>query len=173
MDIARPGGCDEIRDSRGVAIADLDLDGRLDLVISNNNAGAGIYLNRLETAGHWIGLTLEGDQSNRNAVGARVLLTAGGKTQHRVVEAGSGFASQAPFALHLGVGQASRIDGLTVYWPNGGVDRFSKEKLETFIDCNLYLREGTGILKLRERSLSRQAAVSSSPANQAGGGTPQ
>ncbi len=127
-------------------MADLDANGTLDMVIANNNAPPTIYLNRLETAGHWVDLDLEGDQSNRNAVGAKVVLEAGGKKMHRVVKAGSGFASQSPLMLHIGLGEATAIDSLEVTWPNGRVDRFEGEELN--IDCRLSLREGSGHLVL-------------------------
>ncbi len=143
VDIARPTGADGIKDGRGVAIADLDNDGRLDLVISNNNAAPTLYLNQLESPGHWVRLKLEGSESNRNALGAKAILTAGGKPIHRVVEAGSGFASQAPLDLHFGLGAATRIDALEIHWPSGKVETFQgSELMDTPIDCTHRIREG-------------------------------
>ena len=149
VDVARASGSDEISDSRGLAFADFDSDGRLDLVINNNNAPPSLYMNRLKNAGHWVGLSLEGVESNRAAIGAEVVLKAGGKTLYRKVEAGHGFASQAPLAVHIGIGKANAIEAIEVHWPSRRVDRFTEAELEEMLDCMLYLKEG-GKLKVRE-----------------------
>src|SRR5262249_19710836 len=73
-------GPDSTRDGRGIALADFDHDGRMDLFVTNANAEPFLYHNVLPTGAHWIELGLEGRRSNRDAVGARVLITAGGRT---------------------------------------------------------------------------------------------
>ena len=120
-DVARPAGADNPRDSRGFAAADFDGDGRLDLVASNNDAAPTVYLSRVEPAGHWLRLELEGRRANRDAVGARLRFTVGGRTLTRFVEAGSGYASQHPLAVHVGLGDATRVDAAVVVWPDGEV----------------------------------------------------
>ncbi|MCP3963360.1 MAG: hypothetical protein GY719_36440 [bacterium] len=114
-------------DGRGVAVADFDGDGRLDLAINNNNSRPTIYDNRLP-AGNWLRLELVGSESNRDAVGAKAQLsfrTGDGavRTLTRWVEAGSGYASQSAFPLHFGLGDASAVEAVEITWPSGRVAR--------------------------------------------------
>src|SRR4030095_12397898 len=80
IDIARPTGSDSVKDGRGVAVADFNNDGRLDLVMKNNNETPVLYVNNLKRSGNSIELKLVGTESNRDAIGACVRLTVGGKT---------------------------------------------------------------------------------------------
>ncbi len=116
--MARPSGADGILDGRGVATADFDGDGRLDLAINNNNSQPTFYMNRL-TAGNWMRLELVGDSGNRDAVGAKIRLTVADKTLTRWVEAGSGYAAQSAFPVHFGLGSAEWIDNVEITWPSG------------------------------------------------------
>ncbi|MDJ0834877.1 MAG: CRTAC1 family protein [Acidobacteriota bacterium] len=129
-DVARPAGADCIRDSRGVAIADFDRDGRLDIAINNNNAEPFIYRNAYEGAGEWLGFRLIGKKSNRDAIGASVTLTVNGKAMTRFVEAGSGYASQGQTTIHMGLGVDAQLERLEVRWPSGQHDTFEKAVLD-------------------------------------------
>jgi hypothetical protein len=111
-------GLDSTRDGRGVAVADFDNDGRLDLFVANANNLPYLYRNTAPFA-HWAGFVLEGKASNREAVGARLRLTAGGRTLLRFVDGGNGFAAQSSRRVHFGLGTAERIDKLEVLWPSG------------------------------------------------------
>ncbi len=130
VDVGRAIGADALPDGRAVAIADLDLDGRLDLAINNNAAAPTILLNRVPDAGRSVALDLVGSRSNRDAVGARVRLTAGGRTMTRLVEAGSGYASQSSHTLHFGLGEATRVEAVEVEWPSGHRQALDREQLE-------------------------------------------
>ena len=129
-DVARPLQCDELEESRGVAIADLDRDGKLDIVMNNNAAPPTIYLNRIASSGSFVRFGLRGDPSlagghasSPDALGARVELLAddGGekRTLVRQVEAGSGFAAQSESTLHFGLGETASIDEVKIRWPSG------------------------------------------------------
>ncbi len=123
-DVARAVGVDEIRDSRAVVTADLNQDGRLDLVMQNNASTPTVYLNKAtSTDGNMVQLTLVGTRCERDAIGTRVEITyiESSGEQHTVVrwvEAGNGYASQSPNQLHFGLGDCKTIQSLSIYWPD-------------------------------------------------------
>jgi hypothetical protein len=139
-------GSDEIKDSRGVAIADFDGDGRLDITINNSNNRPTVLFNNLKKSGNWMGVKLVGDQSNRDAIGAHVLLTASDKTMMRQIEAGSGYSSQAMMVAHFGIGEAEQIDGLEIRWPNGNTQKFEAPALAGMINQIITIEEGRDTL---------------------------
>lgn len=147
IDIARPTGSDSVKDGRGVAVADFNRDGRLDLVMNTNNETPVLYLNNLKKSGNAIELKLVGIESNHDAIGAYVRLTSGGKTMTRQVEAGSGYASQMMLPVHFGLGSAS-VDEIEIRWPSGLVQRIQGQKLKTMIKGSRELRieEGSDAL---------------------------
>lgn len=137
-------GADIKRDSRGVAAADLDRDGRIDLVIANNGAPPTILMNYLQSAGRWVELELVGSRSNRDAVGASVRLTAGGTTMLRTVAAGSGYSAQSQHPLHFGLADAAAIESLEVRWPSGEMETLSGETLREVVPINVRSRLAEG-----------------------------
>jgi enediyne biosynthesis protein E4 len=112
-----------------VAVADFNNDGRLDLVMNANNETPVLYLNNLRKVGNSVELKLVGTRSNRDAIGAIVRLTAGGKTMLRQVEAGSGYASEMMLPLHFGLGNADHVDRIEIRWPSGLVQRLEGQEL--------------------------------------------
>ncbi|HXO22406.1 MAG TPA: VCBS repeat-containing protein, partial [Thermoanaerobaculia bacterium] len=94
-DEAARHGLDSTRDGRGIAVADFDNDGRQDLFVANAGAAPYLYHNVLPLPRHWVDFVLSGTRSNRAAVGARVLLTAAGRTYLRFVDGGNGFGGQS------------------------------------------------------------------------------
>jgi hypothetical protein len=150
MDVARPTGSDCVKDSRGVAVADLDGDGRLDMVINNNNETPTLYLNGLKRTGNAVELKLvgaavadaSGPRSTRDAIGATVRVTAGGKTMTRQVEAGSGYASESMRPLHFGLGAADRIESVEITWPSGLVQRMEGAQVEGWVNKLMRVEEG-------------------------------
>jgi hypothetical protein len=152
-DVARPLGCAHIKDSRGVAIADLNSDGRLDMVISNNADPPVIYLNRLTETGDWFRIDLlDPTTSNPDALGARVELTlsepSGNPTLTRFVESGSGFASQSELTLHFGLGQSPRIAGIDVVWPDGDRQALPQQHLSSFVGQWIQVSRGEKELQI-------------------------
>jgi hypothetical protein len=118
-DEAARHGLDSTRDGRGIAVADFDNDGRMDLFVTNANAEPFLYHNVLPTGAHWLELKLEGRKSNRDAVGAKALVHAGGRTLLRFVDGGNGFASQSTKRLHFGLAETAVVERLEVLWPSG------------------------------------------------------
>jgi hypothetical protein len=123
---------------RGLATADLDLDGDSDLVFTENNGPARLYRNGL-AKGHWLRIKPVGVSSNRDGVGAVVSVTAGGRTQTRMVRTGSSYLSQSERAVLFGLGDAAAVDEITVHWPSGVIDRLTGVPP----DQRLTMREGS------------------------------
>ncbi|MEO8563972.1 MAG: VCBS repeat-containing protein [bacterium] len=107
--------------SYGAAYADLDNDGRLDLVVNNIDAPAFIYRNvqPADDAHHYLRVALEGIASNRRGFGATLILTAGGQKQYLYQSPARGFMSSVDDRPHFGLGSAKRVDTLAVIWPDG------------------------------------------------------
>jgi hypothetical protein len=107
--------------SYGAAYADLDDDGRLDLVVNNIDAPAFIYHN-VQRAGddhHSLTVRLDGESPNRRGIGATLTITAGGKKQYLYQSPYRGFMSTVDDRPHFGLGRATRVDSLEVTWPDG------------------------------------------------------
>ncbi len=117
-DVAWVNGADRIEDGRGLAVTDVDEDGRPDLVLRNYRQPATLLRNE-GPAHHWVSFELIGVRSNRDAVGARVRLRTGASGQTRVVNAGSGYLSSSSKRLHFGLGDATRVDEAEIAWPSG------------------------------------------------------
>jgi hypothetical protein len=104
---------------RGCANLDMDGDGSLDVVLSANGGAARLLRNDNRTGHHWVRLRLEGDgkRSNRSAIGARVVLEAGGREQRREVASTRGYLSGSELVLTIGLGKETKIDRVTIHWP--------------------------------------------------------
>jgi hypothetical protein len=103
---------------RGSAIGDLDDDGKIDLVVSNL-AGHAVVLHNDSRGGHWLTLALRDHGGNIEAIGAKVWLSAGGRTQYREVSGGGAYLSANDRRLHFGLGAAPRADKIEIRWPDG------------------------------------------------------
>lgn len=181
MDVARPTGADSAKDGRGVAVADFNGDGRLDIVINNNNETPTLYINNLRRSGNAVELRLVGAggddnlhvRSTRDALGAVVRLTAGGVTMTRQVEAGSGYASESMRPLHFGLGGADHIDAIEITWPGGRVQRIEGESLAALgVNSSMTIEEGSepsGLVALA-RPPSRPTALAGTPRAGGNGG---
>jgi hypothetical protein len=103
---------------RGVALGDLDNDGRIDLVISHLNEPLVILHNEAATGNHWLGIQLIG-KDHADIVGARVTLEVAGRKQTRFAKGGGSYASSSDRRLVFGLGEAEQVGRLTVVWPSG------------------------------------------------------
>ena len=128
-DISQEAGVDNDQDGRGIALADFDNDGRLDLFQTNADQPALLYHGVTEGGGNWVQFLLTGTKSNRDGIGARVKLTAGGITQIHEIDGGNGYAGQSMKRAHFGLGKASRIDQVEIHWPSGTVDKVPTAKI--------------------------------------------
>jgi hypothetical protein len=104
---------------RGSAVADLDNDGDLEIIVSNCGEPPLVMRNDVVNRRHWLALTLRGRESNRFGIGARVIVEAGGLRQVREVGTAGSYLSASPPALHVGLGSRSTVERLTIRWPSG------------------------------------------------------
>ncbi len=109
----------EERVSRGLAVGDLDDDGRLDVVINDLDGRAQVLQNVHPAAGNWLLVELRGAGKNRSAIGAVVTVKTGELTQRRLLRSGTGYLSQDDPRQHFGLGAAAKVDALEVRWPDG------------------------------------------------------
>ena len=120
-----------------MAVGDIDNDGRPDVLVVSQNEPV-ILLHNQTDGGHFLVLGLEGTASPRDAVGAVVSVTCGGRTRIAPRLGGGSFQSAGDPRLHFGLGEARRVDRVEVRWPSGRVDRYS----DLAADTGYLLREG-------------------------------
>lgn len=113
-----------LRSRRGIALGDVNNDGRLDILVFNVGAPPSLFLNETKTDNHWITLHLVGKKSNRMAIGARVTVTTGNVKQVDEVRAGGSYLSTSDPRLHFGLGSSALFDGIEVLWPSGLLEKF-------------------------------------------------
>jgi hypothetical protein len=109
---------------RGVAMADYDADGDLDVALSESNRPARLLRNERGQDSSWLEIDLAGTRSNRDGIGARVTLLALGRRQIQEVRSGTSYCSQHELRLHFGLGGAGSYDGIEIRWPSGLAERF-------------------------------------------------
>ncbi len=117
------------RPARGLAVGDLDGDGRPEIVLVNMNSTPSLLKNR-GPHGHFLNLDLQGTQSNRSAIGARVVLHVAGRNMIDEVISGGSYYSQNSFTLHFGLGTATVVDGIDIHWPSGIVQHIGRTQAD-------------------------------------------
>jgi len=116
------------RVGRGIAYADINNDGRLDVLISTNSGPVYLFRNEAQgtsAANRSLRIRLTGTKSNRDGIGATVKLTSGGETQTQMLRSGSSYLSASELVLTFGLAQREKADGIEIRWPSGQVDRLT------------------------------------------------
>ncbi|MBV9074636.1 MAG: CRTAC1 family protein [Acidobacteria bacterium] len=124
---------------RGLAIGDLWNNGKLSAVITNMGEAPSLLVNEMSYPNHWIAVRTIGTKSNRDGIGAKITIKAGGRVFVNEVRSGSSYSSSNDMRLHFGLGSAAKIDSLEVRWPTGAVESFDAK-----LDAINSIKEGTG-----------------------------
>jgi len=135
------GGFEKPRVGRGLAYADFDRDGDLDILLTTNNGPAVLFRNDQLAGNHSIRFELQGTQSNRDAIGASVQIFAGDLHQLRTLRGGSSYLSQSELPLTFGLAKRDKIDRVVIHWPSGRSEEYKNLPAQKAYKC----LEGKGI----------------------------
>lgn len=117
---------------RGVAFADFDNDGFVDVLVANNGDPPLLLRNSGGNGNRFLNIKLVGHKSNRDAMGARIRVFAGGLSQIREVAGGGSYLSQSDLRAHFGLGKATRVESIEVSWPSGQKQTFRDLDVDKF-----------------------------------------
>ena len=125
VSLAAGPGILQRRAARGLAVADIDNDGRLEALINSQNERPALLAQKGEVQGNWIILDLEGTRSNRSAIGARVEVLGASGSQHGEVRGGGSYLSQNDLRLHFGIGDEATVE-IRIRWPSGSLQKLDR-----------------------------------------------
>ena len=121
---------------RGMAIGDIDNDGRIDAVVTTNGGSAYVLMNQTEHSGHWLTLRLIGHKSNRDAIGAVVEADTGNRKQWASVTTSSGYLSASDPRVHFGLGDSATASCVEIRWPSGIVQTLTGAKADQMLQVD-------------------------------------
>jgi hypothetical protein len=121
--------------ARGLAVGDYNNDGALDVLVANNGGAPVLLRNNAAKGRNWLGIKLEGVTCNRDAIGAKIVWTAGGKTIRRLKNNGGSYLSSHDPREILGIGPATKIDELEIHWPapSKRIDKFTNLAVNRYL----------------------------------------
>ena len=140
---ATGSGLADVIPARGAAFGDIFNDGHIGVVLNNMDSAPALLRNVVKNSNHWLAFKLVGGpKSPRDAIGAKMFVTAGGARQRGDVISGGGYGSNSDQRLHFGLGTATKVDRIEIYWPSGK----KEEIVVPGMDRILTLVEGRGVV---------------------------
>ena len=122
--------------ARGLAIGDINNDGRVDAVVTTNDGPAHILRNQTPTANHWLTLSLTGHRSNRDGIGAEIKLTTAHGSQLVTVTTSGGYLSASDKRAHFGLGSDTVANAIDIRWPSGILQHLDNVKADQFLQVD-------------------------------------
>ena len=126
---------------RGVAVGDYDRDGDLDILLTENNGPVHLWRNDTVEKS-FLRVILESKTNNRNALGAKVIVTIGDYKMERIIRTGSSYLSQSELTASFGLGNHTAVDSLSIIWPSGSIDTFTDIKNNR----EIFIKEGSNLV---------------------------
>ena len=130
--------------SRAAALGDYDNDGDLDILVSMNGGAPRLLRNDTANGNHWLQVSLVGTRSNRDGIGAKLTLTAGGRKQFTEAMGGRSYQAAHDPRIHFGLGPHKKVESLEITWPSGTVDRIENIDADRLVT----VKEGVGVVEL-------------------------
>ncbi|MGH9743989.1 MAG: CRTAC1 family protein [Candidatus Acidiferrum sp.] len=140
---------------RGIATADYDNDGGIDIAINNRGDYPELLHNEGGNRNHWLEVLLIGTRSNRDGIGSSLKLTSEGFVHVEQAKGGMGYMSASDPRIFFGLGKRTKIDALEITWPSGKVDKLT----DVPVDKIIAVKEGVGIVARAFPKITRKAAV--------------
>jgi hypothetical protein len=136
----QPAFCGRAAVSRGLAVGDVDNDGGLDLLVTEIAGPARLHRNIAPARGHWLIVRAVDPRWKRDAYGAEITITAGGRVRRGWINPGSSYLSSNDPRAHFGLGVAAHVESIEVLWPDGVREQFGSRKADQILE----LRRGEG-----------------------------